>query len=373
MNLPAFVQARLGRGALCGAALLFAACGGPEPEAPAPSSPFQLDLDDTPSAESIERIRSVERTALGRLREAARFRQPDEDVFVELSSINVDPHSGRWFATDYNTAHVYDLTHDLSIRIRLVAGKGDGPGEMQNPGPPSVDDAGRFHIPDLYGRTLEIFDANGEHLRSVALGVQPFRIGIEDESLFVFAPTEGGMFVEYRIEDLLAPGEAAPIRQFGDFKEGFAPGRFMLMSGSVAFADGRLYYVPSFIPTFYVVDLKTETMRIYPTIDFLAFDQTEQEEPEVETGESGMAVMRPPDKRASRLSFVSGDTLFLASSFTRTEERTFLDAYLVGSGAYVGSIELKGAVRSVSGDATSLLMSMREGDVLRFDRLSAPD
>lgn len=356
---------------MCVSAALFSACGAQDSGPSVSDPPFQLDLDDTPSPESIERIRGAERRLIGRLREAARFRQPEDGSFIEIVQTQVEPQSGRLFGFDHNTAHIYELAPDLTIRRRLVAGKGDGPGEMLNPGWFAVDDEGRYHIPDVYGRTLEIFGPDGAHLRSVPLGFQPVNVGSDGGSLYIYGPTEGGMFLEYRIEDLLSSEEAEPVRQFGDFKLGFSAGRFMLMFGQVAFRKSRLVYVPAYIPIFYIVDLDAETMRVFPTIDYLVFDQ--QDEPEVETGESGMAVMRPPNTRASSLRFVSADTAFVMSTFTHTEERTWLDAYMMTSGEYVGSIELNVNLRSMSGGPTSIMVSTQDGELIRFDRLSDVD
>lgn len=88
-------------------------------------------------------------------------------------------------------------------------GKGQGPGEIEEPSDLAVDDHGRIWVCDPANGRLTLFSADGSVYRIIKMNLQPSRVVVRsDGGYFVFSPTGNALLHGYR-------SDTSPTLAFG--------------------------------------------------------------------------------------------------------------------------------------------------------------
>lgn len=278
----------------------------------------------------------------------------DSEAFSRPGHVYIDPADSERFVVDYYNSTVLRLTENLDVVTVYGKGRGDGPGEMQNPVGIVLDDDRRVYVADAYSRRVQIFAPDGQPEASIPLEGQAIGMIRGGAGLVVLTTAAEKSFRTYLFEDLLKAGPPQPTLEFGDL--GSQPLGVMQAFGMLATAGPWVVYAQTYRPAIFVFDLSAQSYRAFATVD--AGDYR-PDDTAIEAAGPGVVVRPPPQTLYSGSVFASGDTLFVLSRFATTETETTVDAYRLPLGTYLGSMRIPRRISSLAGSGTDMLLMYR--------------
>ena len=147
-------------------------------------------------------------------------------------------HQGRLYVTDTVTRGI--LAFDFPNGRFFEVGE-SGPGQLRKPLGLSIDASGQLYVCDGTTRRIQVFDADGKHLTSMARDgdlERPSAVAVNAEGTRIYAVDTGGVkSSKHRVRVFDRQGNV--VQDIGT--RGAGPGQFNLPLNAAVHPDGRLF------------------------------------------------------------------------------------------------------------------------------------
>ncbi len=252
-------------------------------------------------------------------------------IFYPLK-VYVDSH-GDIYVLDVYTPAVLKFSSRGSFIHKFGKGKGEGPGEFEQPTDFSISPDGYLYVSDLSTHLVSVFDSVGKLIQAIRIDGAPGRIvGLFDKKFIVQRFGIGDMFQKYDIAGNL-------LISFGKFfKE---QNSYAIPIDLKMFFDGRNVYC-AFIRGGYLLsyDVDGQLNYLCETIDKFPFPEVKVSQGR-EKDAKVIRVMLDPDAPVSALDLSVSDSLIyiLAGTASKKEGAVVIDVYNKFNGKYLFSFK----------------------------------
>ncbi|MEQ9104904.1 MAG: hypothetical protein RIE53_09405 [Rhodothermales bacterium] len=248
------------------------------------------------------------------------------------------------FVTEYSDAHIWLFDFEGNLVQTFGAGKGDGPGEMQNP-LDMVVFAETLAVLDAYSFDVHRFLLDGTFLDSQSMTRQGLSMASTRSTTLVLMTNPEQPLVRYPFVE----GDSSVV-----LFEGLGGMDIFSTVGNLTSDDDHIVFIHPFRPFFAVMSDNGDVMYARATVDDGSVD-----DPDL-TAPGGGPVRFPPP--LNRRSSAFEGRLYMENGPTRTDSSFVVDVYdLEDQGAYLYSLRMPFSGRSIS--MRGNLMTARTGPV----------